>query len=104
MAVVVRLIGYLITILFFGYSFLRYRHLWKRGRVPVWIYYGLQIIFCGALVVCQWWGRLFPDETLRTVLSLISVFYYCAMFYMPVLCFFRGMIREAGRRRKNPVF
>ncbi|MCH5266226.1 MAG: metallophosphoesterase [Lachnospiraceae bacterium] len=93
--------GSLILLALMGYSVLRGYHLWLRNRIPNAVYIVLQVILLGALFVCYCGFIPLPNEVLREVLQIISAIYLAVLLYTPVFCFFRGVIRFIGKRRKS---
>ncbi len=90
--------GFLVFLAFAGYSLLRGYHLWLRNRIPNALYIVLQALLLGALFVCHC-GIPLPGEVFREILQIISAVYLSVLLCLPVLCFFRGIIRFVGKRR-----
>ena len=90
----------IIGLLLYGYSFLRYRYIWSRGRVPIVVYYVFQALLLGTffsyLIFCPYIAN---DNVLWGMQLLIDMF-LTVMLVTPVFSLIRGAIRMIGKRRK----
>lgn len=90
----------IIGLLLYGYSFLRYRYIWSRGRIPISVYYVFQALLLGTffayLLFCPYISN---DYVLWGLLLLIDMF-LTVMLVTPVFSLIRGAIRMIGKRRK----
>ncbi len=96
----VTLVLFVISILLFGYSFLRYRFLWQRGRIPNVFYYVFQVVLLGTLFVCFFFSQYITNDYLLWGVQLCCDIYLAVMLITPVFSFLRGAVRMLGKRRK----
>lgn len=87
-----------ICLLLFSYSFLRYRYLWSRRKVPNVVYYVFQILLSGTLFVCFFAMEYVPNGYLMWGIQFVSACYLTVMIVTPVFYFFRGAVRMLGKR------
>lgn len=99
--VFLRMFCYLLVFLLGAYSILRYFHLFQRNRVPNAFYFILNFILLVNLFVCYRKVTWISSEVLRNVLQALGAVYLSILLYTPVFCFFRGILRFMGKRKKK---
>lgn len=87
-----------IAIILYAYSVLRYYDVWKRIKIPFFIYVLIHILslLISAVLLMPWIGTI-PYVFLWTGNAYITL-YSAVMLVTPILCFFRGIIRFLGKR------
>lgn len=88
----------LIAVLLYGYSFLRYRYLWSRGKVPMLCYYVFQVFLLGTLFVCSFFAYWLSNDFLLLGIQLICDIYLSIMLLTPFFSLIRGAVRMPGKR------
>lgn len=95
----VTIVLFVISIVLSGYSFLRYRFLWQRGRIPNVFYYVFQVVLLGTLFVCFFFSQYITNDYLLWGVQLCCDIYLAVMLITPVFSFLRGAVRMFGKRR-----
>lgn len=95
-----------IALILYGYSFLRYRYLWSRGKMPMFCYYVFQALLLGTLFVCFFFSNQIENDYLLLGIQLICNLHMAVMFFTPFFSLIRGAIRMLGKRLqwKNRMF
>ncbi len=69
-----------------GYQMARYRLLWKKTQMPVWIYWVIQGGMMANFFVMQFQPTLIANEALANILMCIGAIYFMFMLYGGLLC------------------
>lgn len=103
---VITIVLLLIALLLYGYSFLRYRYLWSRGRIPNVVYYVFQVLLLGTLFVCLLFSYRIVNDYVMLGVQFICDIYLTVMLLTPFFCLCRGAIRMLGKhfQWKNVVY
>lgn len=96
---ILSLVFILLGVVLFGYSFLRYYYLWKRGRMPIVIYYVVQIFLLGNLFVCAFFSHKVTNDILFFVMQALACVHTSIMLITPLFSMIRGGVRMIGARR-----
>lgn len=91
----------LLAVILYGYSLLRYYHLWLRGRMPVIVYYVFQACLFGTLFIYIFFSRFLTNDIVFFVIEGIFYVHLVIMLATPFFSMIRGGIRMIGARRKK---
>lgn len=90
----------IIGLLLYGYSFLRYRYIWSRGRMPILVYYVFQAVLLGTLFAYYLFCPYMTNDYVLWSFQILIDMFLTVMLVTPFFSLFRGGIRMIGKRRK----
>lgn len=103
------IVGILFSVIIFAgiiYTLIKYFQFWKRFRLPKALYWIVQTLFMGMLILCISRITVIESEIAKSILLRISAIYFVVLVYSTVLILIRQLICILGQRMamKNRVY
>lgn len=87
-----------------GYTFFRYRELWRCTKWPIGVYWVLQIALLANYFILGFGGNIYRNETVATVMSVVAGLYFMYILYSGFMCLAMDLVTKViAKKKKNKV-